>query len=194
MKISQTSIYRLLENLCLGLPLILASCTGNLSETEKKLASKYFFQASDFIVRDYQNQRKEHDLMKIITINNQSDTTFIRDSITPDELAMLNKYNLNNPHWIHEYDTDTTYGVYGEPDHYHYRAISEKLPVRNIDVYLSQGKVNTIKTVSQQNSLINKHHLSLNYTTGIGYDLVSVQKMWNGDTLRMHVHALFRKK
>lgn len=150
-----------------------------------------FFQASDFIQADYKKQRESRSLKKIVTINGQTDTLLIPDTLTETETVLLDKLNLNNPDWADKYTADTSYGVYGDADHYSYRSLDEKLPVQSIDVYLESGKVSSLKAVSRRHSLINHHDQVLTYVPRSGYHLVSTQKMWSGDTIRMEIRASF---
>lgn len=174
------------------IPLLFHSCTHN--EINQPLASKHFFQASDFMINDYKAQRSSKQLMKIVTINQHLDTLYYRDSLKEDELILLSKFNLNNPDCIQQYKADTAFGVYGEPDRYTYKALNDKLAIRNMEVFVNQGRVRVIKIDSRRNSLINKHQQHLTYTASTGYDLISSQQMWNGDTLRMNIHGSFVSK
>ena len=174
------------------IPLLFHSCTHN--EINQPLASKHFFQASDFMINDYKAQRSSKQLMKIVNINGHLDTLYFSDSLKEGELILLSKFNLNNPDWIQQYKADTTFGVYGEPDRYTYKALNDKLAIRNLEVFVNQGRARVIKIDSRRNSLINKHQQHLTYTASTGYDLVSTQQMWNGDTLRMNIHGIFVSK
>ena len=153
-----------------------------------------FFQASDYILKDYKSSRVTHDLFKLIKINETLDSTMIKDTVGPNETVLLNKLNLDNSKWSDKYVADTTYGVYGDADLLTYTCNDKELPIQKVTVYLNQGKVTTIKVNSQRSSLINHHEQLLTYYPGAGYDLVSTQKMWSGDTIRMNVKATFIPK
>ena len=77
------------------IPLLYHACTQN--EINQPLASKHFFQASDFMINDYKAQRSSKQLMKIVTINQHLDTLYYRDSLKEDELILLSKFNLKIP-------------------------------------------------------------------------------------------------
>lgn len=169
----------------------LISCNEEPKEVSEE-SKKSFFQASDFILADYKEARKTKSLFKLVTINNTVDSSTVKDTVGPNELILLDKLNLDNPKLRDKYTSDTVFGVYGDPDKLTYTAKEEKLSLQKLDVILEQGKVTSIKAHSRLSSLINHHDQMLTYYPQSGYEIVSTQKMWSGDTIRMHVKASFR--
>lgn len=170
--------------------LLLTACKADVKQ--RGTASDRFFQVSDYILDDYKKERSEKALFKTITINGQTDTLLFTDSLKAGETIFMDKLNLNNPDWTTKYAADTAYGIYGDADRYRYRALDENLPVQNIEVNMEKGIVSNIKVHSHRSSLINRHVQTLTYIPHSGYHLSSLQRMWNGDTLRMEVNAEFR--
>lgn len=177
----------------IGLICLNVSCKQDAGNV-KKNENPQFFQASDYITKDYREVRKSHKLFKLININETLDSITVADTVGPTEMVLLNKLNLDNAKWSDKYKADTSFGVYGDPDVMNYTALDEELPIQKVSVYLNQGRITNIKVHSQRSSLINHHDQSLIYYPGVGYDLTSTQKMWSGDTIRMNVKATFVKK
>ncbi|QLH30585.1 MAG: hypothetical protein HWD63_15100 [Candidatus Parvibacillus calidus] len=188
-------INRLTELIWLRWPAVIVSLLLLSCKTEVKqsgAASNPFFQVSDYILDNYRRERSEKALFKTITINGQTDTLLLTDSLNAGETIIMDKLNLNNPDWIPKYKADTVFGVYGDADRYQYRALDEDLPVQSIEVNMEKGTVSNIRVRSRRRSLINRHDQFLTYIPHTGYRLLSLQRMWNGDTLRMEVSAEFR--
>lgn len=181
---------KLISSLLIILCCSLWSCDPDYDQSDK-IKNPDLFQASDYIIRDYKEARATRQLFKLIKINETIDSLFIRDTVTPAEIVLLNKLNLNNPKWKDKYKADTTFGVYGDADKLSYTATDATLPVQQVDVFMNEGKIGTIKVHSQRSSLINHHDQILTYYPQSGYELLSTQKMWSGDTIRMNVKARF---
>jgi len=171
--------------------LVLFSCEKENKEVKNDGKLK-FFQASEFILKDYRQARKSRSLFKLVEINGTLDSIIIKDTIGPSELVLLDKLNIDNPKLKDKYNADTVFGVYGDPDKLTYTAKEEKLSVQQLDIFLNQGKVTTIKAHSRLSSLINHHEQYMTYYPQTGYEITSTQKMWSGDTIRMFVKASFR--
>lgn len=168
----------------------IASCDQEI-EPNEKVKNVDLFQASDYILKDYREARASRKLFKVIKINETVDSLTVSDTVTPGEIVLLNKLNLDNPKWKEKYVADTTFGVYGDPDKLSYTTDDEKLPVQLVEVFMNGGKIGSIKVHSQRSSLINHHDQILTYYPSVGYELLSTQKMWSGDTIRMNVKAKF---
>ena len=169
------------------------SCNEDF-EPNEKVKNLGLFQASDYILKDYKETRATRKLFKVIKINETIDSLTVSDTVTPGEIVLLNKLNLDNPKWKDKYIADTTFGVYGDPDKLSYTTDDSKLPVRLVEVFMNEGKVGSIRVHSQRSSLINHHDQILTYYPTVGYELISTQKMWSGDTIRMNVKARFIDK
>ncbi len=184
---------KVIPHILLILCCFLWSCSPELKQNDK-INNPDLFQASDYILRDYREVRSSRQLSKVIRINETVDSLIVRDTITPSEIVLLNKLNLDNPKWRDKYRADTTFGVYGDADKLSYSTEDATLPVQQVDVYMNEGKIGSIKVHSQRSSLINHHDQILIYYPHLGYELLSTQKMWTGDTIRMNVNARFIPK
>ena len=172
--------------------MIFISCVRPESEP-LTLESPIYFPVSDYILKDYKNNRKQFNLEKSIIINGQIDTKNIAGPIQPSEIEILEQININSPKYVGFYSGDTTYSLSGEIEKITYVAIEPEAVIKNIIINFSHGKTDRIYVRSSNSSLISIGKQELEYRFGIGYQLSTMQKVLLRDTLNLKINATFVK-
>lgn len=132
-------------------------------------------------------------LSKILTLNGETDTSFIAQPNFASELDVLIKSDINRPAFSDKYSVDSTFSS-GKLNKIIYTAKDEKVKTRKLSIQFdSQNNVILIDVRLFNGNPITKNVQHLMYRPGVGY-LIKDEQYFIGNKDEIMVEGFFKQK
>ena len=172
----------------LGLFFIVASCS---KKPETKVPPTYF-DLKAFFKKESENLKvtETHIRKKIYTGNELEEKEF-KNIDWSKELRPFSEADINKPAWKLSYTVDTFY--LQSQVNIVYKSKEAKLPIKKLEVILTNNKVAMIKIASEKQNSYYHSVQNLFYEVGKGYSIQGGQKVILADSSNYSIEAIFIK-
>lgn len=142
-----------------------------------KSSHQSFFDINDFLEQDLAQISELKSIKKKVEINGDVDEQVLKEFDLEKDLTIFRNSNINNIAWLDKYEVDSTMNNSGQLTELKYQATDSKLKTRELMVFYSNGKVNTILIKNASGNQVSDLAQTLQYNSMKGYSVESNQKV-----------------
>ena len=171
----------------------MTACQNTTTGSQSAATSKHFFDLEGYMAQEINRlQQANPEVDKTAALNGEQSNIQRKDIQFKEELNLFVDSDINRPAWRDKYRVDSTLNSSGQVASRTYTAIEDKLPTRKLEVFYSNGAVDSLFIHYRSGSLITQSERWLSYSPGKGYSIKSIQKRMGSESRELDVKARYK--
>lgn len=170
--------------------LLALACNRNDGAKNGNGPQPYFDLKSYFAGQISALEARSPAVRKRIKVNGKTEEKDLRDADFAGELSIFQRYDINKPAWIDQYQIDSLFEG-GQLTGIRYTAKKDDLKIRKVEVDFAGDTVQEVSIFNEVRSTTMNVSQELHYRAGKAYSIVNLQKLAFSKEKRVAISADF---